>query len=111
MHFQHTEVLAGLLLIPLLGLLFYAVIRWKTKTVKKIGDEKLVKELISGYSPLNFLLKFIFLALALTCVILAAASLQKPGSMDAVERKGVDVMIALDVSKSMLAQDIKPNRL
>jgi Ca-activated chloride channel family protein len=111
MHFQHTEVLAGLLLIPLLGLLFFAVIRWKKQTSKKIGDEGLVKELIKGYSPANFLIKFVFLCIALCCVILAAASLQKPGSMDAVERKGVDVVIALDVSKSMLAQDIKPNRL
>lgn len=111
MHFQHTEVLMGLMLLPLLGLLFYSVIRWKKQTLKKIGDEGLVKELIRGYSSINFLTKFIFLCIALSAVIFAAASLQKPGAMDAVERKGVDVVIALDVSKSMLAQDIKPNRL
>ncbi len=49
--------------------------------------------------------------LALGAVIAGAANLQKPGAMDQVQRKGVDLMIAMDVSKSMLAEDIKPNRL
>ncbi len=52
-----------------------------------------------------------FFALALAAVIVASANLQKPGAMDDVQRKGVDVVIAMDVSKSMLAEDIKPNRL
>lgn len=52
-----------------------------------------------------------FFALALSAVIVAAANLQKPGAMDNIQRKGVDVVIAMDVSKSMLAEDIKPNRL
>jgi Ca-activated chloride channel family protein len=110
-HFQHTEALIGLLLIPLLAVLFWGVIRWKKNTVKKIGDVKLVKELISDYSSAHFITKFVMAAVALAVIILGAASLQKPGNMDPVERKGVDVVIALDVSKSMLAQDIKPNRL
>lgn len=99
------------MILPLLGLLFTAVLRWKKKTTKKIGDEKLVAELISGYSPLRFLLKFLIIIFAIAGVILGAANLQKPGAMDPVQRKGVDVVIALDVSKSMLAQDSKPNRL
>jgi Ca-activated chloride channel family protein len=84
---------------------------WKKNTVKKIGDPKLVQALISNYSPTNFLLKFMFFALALAAVIVASANLQKPGAMDDIQRKGVDVVIAIDVSKSMLAEDIKPNRL
>jgi Ca-activated chloride channel family protein len=52
-----------------------------------------------------------FFALALAAVIVGAANLQQPGAMDNVQRKGVDVVIAIDVSKSMLAEDIKPNRL
>jgi Ca-activated chloride channel family protein len=84
---------------------------WKKNTVKKIGDPKLVQALIANYSPTNFLLKFMFFALALAAVIVASANLQKPGAMDDIQRKGVDVVIAIDVSKSMLAEDIKPNRL
>lgn len=109
--FQHIEFLTGLVLIPVLILFFIAVLSWKKKRVKKIGDPVLVKELIKGYSPLKFFLKFSFIVLALAAMIGAAANLQKPGRMENVNRKGVDVMIALDVSKSMLAEDIKPNRL
>lgn len=87
------------------------IIYWKKNTIKKIGDPKLVQALIATYSPLNFLLKFIFFAAALAVVIMAAANLQQPGAMENVQRKGVDVVIAMDVSKSMLAEDIKPNRL
>jgi Ca-activated chloride channel family protein len=57
------------------------------------------------------MIKFCLGCLAFASIILGAANLQKPGSMDKVNRKGVDVVIALDVSKSMLAEDIKPSRL
>ena len=110
-HFQHNEYLFFLAAIPLSVMLFMLVQRWKKKTAKKIGDEKLVSELTTSYSPVLFLVKFVLLVSALAAVILGAANLQKPGAMDPVERKGVDVVIALDVSKRMLAQDSKPNRL
>jgi Ca-activated chloride channel family protein len=109
--FQHIEYLIGLAAIPLIVLLFLWVLRWKKKTIQKIGDEKLVKYLISNYSPSSFLFKFVLASLALAAVIAGAANLQQPGEMDKVQRKGVDVVIAMDVSKSMLADDIKPNRL
>lgn len=110
-HFQHIEFLAGLVLIPFLLVLFFLLIRWKKERVKKIGDERLVKELIKNFSPVKFTLRFILFLLALTLVIVGAANLQRPGGMEKITRKGVDVVIAMDVSKSMLAEDIKPNRL
>lgn len=110
-HFQHTEYLLALAVIPLLGVLFWLVTFWKKKTARKIGDPKLVQALTSSYSPTNFLFKFLFAVVALALIIAGVANLQRPGIMDPVNRKGVDVMIALDVSKSMLAEDIKPNRL
>jgi Ca-activated chloride channel homolog len=109
--FQHIEYLIALATIPLVVVLYFQLQYWKKNTIKKIGDQKLVQALIANYSPVNFLLKFMFFALALAAVIVAAANLQKPGAMDNVQRKGVDVVIAIDVSKSMLAEDIKPNRL
>src|SRR5882724_10333096 len=109
--FQHTEYLPGLAIILLLTALFWQVLHWKKNTVQKIGDTKLVEELIRNYSPGNFMVKFCLGCLAFAAIILGAANLQKPGSMDKVNRKGVDVVIALDVSKSMLAEDIKPSRL
>ncbi|QEC41079.1 VWA domain-containing protein [Pseudobacter ginsenosidimutans] len=83
----------------------------KKRTVKKIGDERLVRELTRKYSPFNFLFKFLLIAVCLTAIIFGAANLQMPGAEDAVSRKGIDVVIAMDVSRSMLADDIKPNRL
>lgn len=109
--FQHIEFLAGLVLLPLLLVLFFGLLRWKKNRLRKIGDPVLAKSLIKSYSPALFLLKFVVFAVALGSLVLAAANLQKPGKMDNVSRKGVDVMIALDVSKSMLAEDLKPNRL
>lgn len=109
--FQHIEYLLGLAAIPLVIVLFWWILRWKKKTAKKIGDEKLVQQLISDYAPKNFLFKFLLLAAGLAAIIAGAANLQRPGAMEHVQRKGVDVVIAMDVSKSMLADDIKPNRL
>jgi Ca-activated chloride channel family protein len=109
--FQHIEYLIALAAIPLLVALFYLVLIWKKKTKKKIGDEKLVNQLISNYSPKNFLIKFILPALALALIIGGIANPQRPGAMENIQRKGVDIVLAMDVSKSMLAEDIKPSRL
>ncbi len=111
LQFQHPEFFITLLAIPFVGLLFWYLLRWKKTAIKKIGDPKLVNELTKSHSPLKFLFKFIIASLALTAIIIAIINPQFPGKMDKVERKGVDVMIALDVSNSMLAEDIKPNRL
>src|SRR6185436_7529662 len=110
-HFEHIEYLLGLIALPLLVLLFWYLLQWKKNVAKKIGDPNLVKQLTRSYSPFRFKLKFIVILLALVSVIIAAANLQKPGKGDNVSRKGVDIMMVLDVSKSMLADDYKPNRL
>src|SRR3954468_13401891 len=109
--FQHTEYLLGLLaLIPLVAL-FIFLIKWKKKVKKQIGDEELVNALTSDYSQKNFNYKFLLVAIALALCIIGAANIRKPAKGSTGNRSGIDVMIALDVSNSMLAQDIKPNRL
>jgi Ca-activated chloride channel homolog len=109
--YQHPELIMGLMALPFVGLLFWYVLRWKDAVTTKIGDERLVRELTRDHSPFRYILKFGFAMLALTAVIIAIVTPLRAGRMDKVERKGVDVMIALDVSNSMLAEDIKPNRL
>ena len=109
--FQHIDLLPVLAVILVLVGLFLLVIRWKNSTIKKIGDAGLVNQLIRGYSPRKFLVKFVLSVLAISLIVLGMMNLQKPGTMENIERKGVDVLIALDVSKSMLAEDSKPNRL
>ena len=109
--FEHTNYLIGLLALIVLGGLFAFILFWKKRTVRKIGDPELVKELTRKYSPFNFLFKFLLIVVTMTAIIFGAANLQMPGAEDAVSRKGIDVVIAMDVSRSMLADDIKPNRL
>jgi Ca-activated chloride channel family protein len=109
--FQHIEYLLGLALVPVLFVLFLFLLKWKKSRVRKMGDPTLIRELTKGFSSWKFALKFTLATIALTALIIGIANLQKPGQMENVSRKGVDVMIALDVSKSMLAEDVKPNRL
>ncbi|MBK6380489.1 MAG: VWA domain-containing protein [Chitinophagaceae bacterium] len=109
--FQHTDYLIALAAIPLLLLLYFFVLNWKKKTIKKIGDANLVTEMIKNHSPQKFALKFVLILIAFAAGVFALANLRSPKGMEQVNRNGIDVMIALDVSKSMLAQDVKPNRL
>lgn len=109
--FQHIEYLLGLSAVPFMMVLYFLVIRWKKKTTKKIGDLALVNQLTRDYSPIKFLLKFILFTVAFVMGVIALANPRIPMGTSSVNRSGIDVMIALDVSNSMLAQDIKPNRL
>ena len=109
--FQHIEYLIGLAGIPVLILLFLWLLRWKKKAAIKMGDEGLVQQLIRNYSHVKFVLKFVLALLAFTAIIVGASNMQKKGQTENLDRTGVDVMLVLDVSKSMLAQDIQPSRL
>ena len=109
--FQYKEFVWLFLAIPFFLLLFILLLSWKKKIIKRIGDEKLVKALIVGYSSKFFASKFFFLSIAFAFGIVAVMNPQQPGSSEDFSRKGIDVMIALDVSKSMLATDIQPSRL
>ncbi len=111
LQFQHINYLLVLVAIPLIVVLYILALRWKKKTIKKIGDEQLVKQLINNYSPKKYSYKFLLLLLAFTMAAIGWAGLRKPDGTSNVKRTGIDVMIALDVSKSMLAKDIQPNRL
>lgn len=76
-----------------------------------MGDYKLVKVLTAAYSPVKFAIQFILLCVVFALGILAVMNPRKPGTADKTNRKGIDVAIALDVSKSMLASDLQPSRL
>ena len=97
--------------IPFFILFFVLLLRWKRKVVKRTGDKKLVSQLTNNFSPTLFSLKFILLLLALAAGVVAIMNLRKPADADSIARKGIDVVIAMDVSKSMLATDLQPSRL
>ncbi len=111
MQFQHPENFIGLLLIPLIIVLYYRLISWKKKQGLRIGDPALISQLVKSFSARNFALKFILICVAVFSLVAGLANLRAKGSAENISRQGVDVMIMLDVSKSMLAQDVKPSRL
>ncbi len=110
-HFENPEYLIALAAIPIMLLLFFLLLRWKRKAEKRIGDPGLVKQLIKGFSPALFNFKFFLIVIAFALCAFAVAGLVKPEGTQKINSTGIDVMIALDVSNSMLADDIKPNRL
>lgn len=111
LHFQYPEYLLSLAAVALMILCYLYVVRWKKKTAQKIGDPDLVKDLTSEYSPKRFRIKHVLIVAAFTLCGFAVAGLIIPDKTQRITRNGTDLMIALDVSKSMLATDIKPDRL
>ncbi len=109
--FEHPFWLAGLVLVPVLVAVFSYAQRIKKQKLALVGDPVLVRSLMGNFSPARYLRKFSLALLALVCLVLAAANPQLKGTALNQGRQGLDVMLIMDVSKSMLAQDIKPNRL
>lgn len=79
--------------------------------MKKLGDYQLVQSMIPNVSNDKKTWKFILYLLGLSSVIFAVANLQTGSKMQDVKREGGDMMVCLDVSNSMLAEDLSPNRI
>ena len=109
--FAHVELLYLLIIIPLLILLYVVAARRKRKAIEAFGNPGLLEELMPLRSPKREGLKFVLLLLTLLFIITGVAGPQFGSKLQQVKREGVELIIALDVSNSMLAQDIKPNRL
>ncbi|HYD20878.1 MAG TPA: VWA domain-containing protein, partial [Flavipsychrobacter sp.] len=111
LRFQYIDHLLALVLVPVLILLFAWMIIWRRNKLKKLGEERLISVQMGGYIPGRSALKFFLLVLAFTATAIGWANLQKGDKIEKVQRKGVDVVVAMDLSKSMLARDIEPDRL
>lgn len=111
LRFQHIYHLFALALVPLLIVLFIWMIYWRRQNLRKLGDENLVREQLRGFIPGRNTFKFILLIVGFAFIAIGWANLQSADRTEKVQRKGVDVVFALDVSKSMLAKDVQPDRL
>ncbi len=109
--FENPEVLYALLLIPLFILLFLMSSRWRKKAVERFGDHELVSRLIPDFSMRRHATKFLLYILAFAFTVIGLANPQIGSKTEKITRRGIDVIIALDISKSMLAEDLQPNRL
>ena len=109
--FEHTEYFWALLLIPLFTILFIWMLIWKKRALNKFGQWPVMQRLIPAMSNPRAILKFVILMFAYLFLIIGLANPQIGSKLVEGERSGIDIMVALDVSNSMLAQDIKPSRL
>ena len=100
-----------LAVIPIIVLLFLINLYWKRKKQREFGDVELVQKLSPEKSVFKPVLKISVFLLALACLIIGLANPKIGSKMETVKREGIDVVFAIDVSKSMLAEDMAPNRL
>jgi len=97
--------------IPGLLLLFIAALWWKKRKQRKFADKELLDRLSPERSTFKSVLKIIMVSLGLALLVIALVNPKMGTKLETVKRQGVDIVFALDVSKSMLAEDIAPSRL
>ncbi len=109
--FEHIEYLYLLLGIPAFMLLFFFAMHMKKAALRKLGEISILGRLMPEASNDKVVLKFVILNIAYALLVIGIANPQTGSKLETIQRKGIDLVVALDVSNSMLAQDIKPDRL
>jgi len=100
-----------LFILPVIVSLFLLLIVWKKTTQKKFADTLLLKRLTPNKSQYKGTFKLLFFLLGLSGLIIGLVNPKIGTKLETVKREGVDIVFAVDVSKSMLAEDIAPNRM
>ncbi len=111
LQFAHITNLWLLVSVPLSILIYWIWYQKKKAILNQLADKRITNILLPNRNPQKTHLKFGLYLLSLICFILALAQPQLGTKQEKIKRKGIDVVIALDLSNSMLAQDIAPNRL
>ena len=109
--FENYEHLYALIIVPLLILLFVAFMVLRKKALAEFSHSESLKKLVADLPQYKHSLKFVLFILAFTSLCLAFANPQWGAKREKVQRKSADVFIALDISTSMLAEDVRPSRL
>lgn len=109
--FANPEFLYLLIAVPILIAIYFLAIYMRNNSLRKFGDYTILKELMPEVSSKRPLFKALILCLVFISLVIAIARPQLGSKLKEVKRRGVELVIALDVSNSMLARDISPNRL
>lgn len=109
--FENIEYLYLLLLLPVLAVVFELMLSKRRKMLARFGSQGAVVRLAADMSSGKLRWKFWIFAVAVGLIVVAAARPQAGSKLKEVEREGVEIMMAIDVSNSMLASDFSPNRL
>ena len=109
--FANKEYLYGLLAIPVLAALFVLYLAKRKRDMEKIGKSSVLRPLMPEYSKARPIIRFSLVMLALAFLIIAAARPRMGSQLSEVKTQGSEIMILLDISNSMRATDMYPNRL
>ncbi|MCF8361522.1 MAG: VWA domain-containing protein [Prolixibacteraceae bacterium] len=109
--FANPEYLSALIIIPVLIIIFFIYRRKRKNAIRQFGNPEVLQSLMPNASPSRPGWKFTIMLVALALLITGIARPQFGAKLQKVKRKGIELIIALDVSNSMLAEDIQPNRL
>jgi Ca-activated chloride channel family protein len=109
--FANIEYLYLLILIPILAIVLMLVFRGRKKDLKRFGDTDVIGPLMPDISTSRPIMKSVLVLMALATLVFGIARPQFGSKLREIKREGVEIIIALDVSNSMMAEDIKPNRL
>lgn len=109
--FAHKEYLWLLAMLPVMIIIYVLHVWIRKKSIRTFGDFDLMSKLMPYVSFTRSHIKFILFILSLTLLIIAIAGPQFGSKIREVKRKGIEIIIALDVSNSMMARDVQPNRL
>ena len=109
--FEHSYILWGLLLVPIFLLLFYVMKRWRKKSREKFAEHDLFIQLMPDYSNFRYNAKFVLFLIGFGLLVIGISNPQIGTKIEEVKREGIDLIVAVDVSNSMKAEDLSPNRL
>ena len=109
--FANPDFLYLLLILPILIVFYIYTLISRRKAIKRYGDPKLISQLMPEVSLKRQHLKFWLMFAAITVAIFVIAGPQFGSKLETVKKQGVEIMVCMDVSNSMLAEDISPNRL
>lgn len=110
-NFAQAQYLLLILLIPVFFLLQALVLKLRTKRIRKFGDEALVRQLMPSYSKSRAWVRLTIFSIGFLFFAVGLSRPQIGAKLKEHETKGAEIMIVLDVSNSMLAEDYSPNRL
>ncbi|KAB1156002.1 vWA domain-containing protein [Flavobacterium luteum] len=111
MELEEKGYLYLLIILPIFAVLFLYIQIWKRKKQHEFGDLDLIKKLSPDQSLFKPILKFIIILLAFAALIFGLVNPKIGTKIETVKREGIDIVFAMDVSKSMLAEDVAPSRL
>ena len=109
--FANIEMLWWLIAVPVFVIGYVVSTKRKQRQLQEFGDKELMAQLVPDASKSRPIWKFCLLIVAFVLLIVAAARPQYGQKENTVKRQGIEVMVALDISNSMLAEDVAPNRL